>query len=74
MWEKTLFKWERKYAFFSFNDTLELNQAINQIDKTGTSVPAANRAPRSNKTFSTHQETLKIQALSNLAAPPRATN
>lgn len=74
MGKKMLFKWARKYAFFSFKDTLELNQAINQIDKTGTSVPAANRAPCGNKTFSTHQETLKIQALSNLAAPPRATN
>ena len=63
-----------KYGFFSFKDTLELNQAINQIDKTGTSVRAANRAPRSNKTFSAHRETLKIQALSNLAAPLRVTN
>lgn len=60
--------------FFSFKDTLELHQAINQIDKTGTSVPAANRTLCSNKTFSTHQEALKIQALSNLAAPLRATN
>jgi len=63
-----------KIWVFSFKDTLELNQAINQIDKTGTSVPAANRALHSNKTSSARQETLKIQALSNLAAPPRATN
>lgn len=60
--------------FFSFKDTLQVHQAISQIDKTGTSIPTANGALCSNKTFSTHQETLKIQALSNLAAPLRATN
>lgn len=74
MWEKNALRVGEKICFFSFKDTLELNQAINQTDKTGTSVPAANRTQCSNKTFSTHQETLKIQALSNLAAPLRATN